>query len=166
MPTVDTLTAQHLLKTVTAASRMGEFLVATMQVDRHDRLVSALQDDLTNKIAEWGSQGVLIDISTLDIVDSSIGRMIGNIAGMSPILDAETVIVGMQPAVAITLVELGLSLPVVRTALNVEKGMDLLRAAIRGRRWRFGSRTTSSSSAKSCGDGRSNAVSPLSTRPR
>src|SRR3954451_22515459 len=100
--------------------RMGEFLVVTIQVDMHDRLVTTLQDDLTNRIAENGSRGVLIDISSLDMVDSFIGRMIGNIASMSRVLDAETVVVGMQPAVAITLVELGLSLDGVRTALDVE----------------------------------------------
>jgi rsbT antagonist protein RsbS len=113
--------------------RMGEFLVVTIQVDMHDRLVTALQDDLTSRIVETGAHGVLIDISSLDMVDSFIGRMLGNIAGMSRILDAETVVVGMQPAVAITLVELGLSLEGVRTALDVEKGMDLLRAAVRRR---------------------------------
>lgn len=111
--------------------RMGEFLIVTIQVDMHDRLVTALQDDLTTKISETGARAVLIDISTLDMVDSFIGRMIGNIAAMSRVLDAETVVVGMQPAVAITLVELGLSLPGVRTALDVEKGMGLLRAALR-----------------------------------
>ena len=93
----------------------------------------ALQDDLTARIAQSGSRGVLIDISTLDMVDSFIGRMIGNIAGMSRVLDAETVLVGMRPAVAITLVELGLSLPGVRTALDVEKGMALLRVATANR---------------------------------
>ena len=113
--------------------RMGEFLLVTIQVDMHDRLVTALQDDLTSQIAATGAHGVLIDISSLDMVDSFIGRMIGNIAGMSRVLDAETVVVGMRPAVAITLVELGLSLPGVRTALDVEKGMDLLRAATRRR---------------------------------
>jgi rsbT antagonist protein RsbS len=115
--------------------RMGQFLLVTIQVDMHDRLVMALQDDLTSRIAETGSSGVLIDISSLDMVDSFIGRMIGNIAAMSRVLDAETVVVGMQPAVAITLVELGLSLPGVRTALDVEKGMVLLHAsaAARGR---------------------------------
>lgn len=111
--------------------RMGEFLIVTIQVDMHDRLVTALHDDLTTRISETGARAVLIDISSLDMVDSFIGRMIGNIAAMSRVLDAETVIVGMQPAVAITLVELGLSLPGVRTALDVEKGMGLLRAALR-----------------------------------
>jgi rsbT antagonist protein RsbS len=96
--------------------------------------VTTLQDDLTTMIAKSGAYGVLIDISALDMVDSFIGRMIGNIAGMSRVLDAETVVVGMRPAVAITLVELGLSLTGVRTALDVEKGMVLLRAATRGRR--------------------------------
>jgi rsbT antagonist protein RsbS len=109
--------------------RMGEFLLVSVQVDMHDRLVMALQDDLTAQIVATRARGVLIDISSLDMVDSFIGRMIGNIAGMSRILDAATVVVGMRPAVAITLVELGLSLPGVRTALNVEKGMELLRAA-------------------------------------
>ena len=111
--------------------RMGDYLLVTIQVDMHDRLVTTLQDDLTTKIAASGSHGVLIDISSLDMVDSFIGRMIGNIASMARILDAETVVVGMQPAVAITLVELGLSLEGVRTALDVEKGMGLLRAALR-----------------------------------
>jgi rsbT antagonist protein RsbS len=109
--------------------RMGEFLLVTIQVDMHDRLALTLQDDLTARISEAGARGVLIDISALEIVDSFIGRMIANISGMARVLDAETVVVGMQPAVAITLVELGLSLPGVRTALNVEKGMNLLRAA-------------------------------------
>ena len=113
--------------------RMGDFLLVTIQVDMHDRLVTALQDDLTEKVSELGSEGVLIDISSLDIVDSFIGRMIANIAAMAKILDAETVVVGMRPAVAITLVELGLSLEGVRTALDVEKGMDLLKSALRRR---------------------------------
>jgi rsbT antagonist protein RsbS len=99
-------------------------------VDMHDQLAVTLQDDLTEKIVKTRSRGVLIDISSLEIVDSFIGRMLSNIAAMSRVLDADTVIVGMQPAVAITLVELGLSLKGVRTALNVEKGMDLLRAAL------------------------------------
>lgn len=110
--------------------KMGRFLLVTIQVDMHDRLALALQDDLTNQIARTGARGVLIDISSLDVVDSFIGRVLANIAGMSRVLDAETVVVGMQPAVAITLVELGLSLPGVRTALNVERGFDLLRAAL------------------------------------
>src|SRR5689334_3175728 len=112
--------------------RMGEFLLVTIQVDMHDRLAIALQDDLTNRISQTGARGVLIDISSLEIVDSFIGRMIGNIAAMSRVLDAETVVVGMQPAVAITLVELGMSLPGVKTALNVDKGMQLLRASLGG----------------------------------
>jgi rsbT antagonist protein RsbS len=110
--------------------RMGDFLLVTIQVDMHDRLALALQDDLTNRIAETNAHGVLIDISALEIVDSFIGRMIANISGMARVLDAQTVVVGMQPAVAITLVELGLSLPGVRTALNVERGMRLLRAGL------------------------------------
>ena len=113
--------------------RMGRFLLVTIQVDMHDRLAMQLQDDLTTRIVESGAKGVLIDISSLEIVDSFIGRMIANIAGMSHVLDAETVLVGMQPAVAITLVELGLTLPGVRTALNVEKGMALLQASLRER---------------------------------
>jgi rsbT antagonist protein RsbS len=110
--------------------KMGPFLLVTIQVDMHDRLALALQDDLAERIASTGARGVLIDISSLEIVDSFIGRVLANIAGVSRVLDAETVVVGMQPAVAITLVELGLSLPGVRTALNVERGMELLRAAI------------------------------------
>ena len=110
--------------------RMGEFLLVTIQVDMHDRLAMTLQEDLTTRIAQTGARGVLIDISTLEIVDSFIGRMIANISAMSKVLDAETVVVGMQPAVAITLVELGLSLPGVRTALDVEKGMELLHGAL------------------------------------
>jgi rsbT antagonist protein RsbS len=109
--------------------KMGDYLLVTIQVDMHDRLALTLQDDLTEGIAKTGAKGVLIDISSLEIVDSFIGRMLGNIAAMSRVLDAETVVVGMRPAVAITLVELGLSLPGVRTALNVEKGMSLLQLA-------------------------------------
>src|SRR5246500_5213514 len=109
---------------------MGEFLLVTIQVDMHDRLAMALQDDLTRAISQTDARGVLIDISTLEIVDSFIGRMLSNIAAMSRVLDAETVVVGMQPAVAITLVELGLSLPGVRTALNVESGMELLNTSL------------------------------------
>lgn len=108
--------------------RMGEFLLITVQVDMHDRLALQLQDDLTAKIVQCGSRGVLIDISALEVVDSFIGRMLGNIASMSRILDAQTVVVGMRPAVAITLVELGMSLPGIRTALTVERGMEILRA--------------------------------------
>jgi rsbT antagonist protein RsbS len=108
--------------------KMGEYLLVTIQVDMHDQLALVLQDDLTDRIARTRARGVLIDISSLEIVDSFIGRMLGNIAAMARVLDAETVVVGMRPAVAITLVELGLSLPGVRTALNVEKGMELLAA--------------------------------------
>jgi rsbT antagonist protein RsbS len=107
--------------------KLGEFLLVTIQVDMHDRLAMALQDDITAMVVRHGSSGVLIDISALTVVDSFIGRMISNIASMARILDAETVVVGMQPAVAITLVELGLELPGVRTALNVERGMVILR---------------------------------------
>ena len=110
--------------------RMGEFLLVTIQIDMHDRLALTLQDDLTEMISRTGAKGVLIDISSLDMVDSFIGRMIANIAQMSRILDAQTVVTGMRPAVAITLVELGMSLTGVRTALTVERGMDLLRASI------------------------------------
>ena len=111
---------------------MGRFLLVTIQVDMHDRLALALQDDLTSRIVKDRAKGVLIDISSLEIVDSFMGRTIGNIAAMSRILDAETVVVGMRPAVAITLVELGLSLPGVRTALTVEKGIELLRTPVEG----------------------------------
>ena len=114
--------------------KMGEYLLVTIQVDMHDRLAMTLQDDLTSRIVAARAKGVLIDISALEIVDSFIGRMLGDIAGMSRILDAETVVVGMRPAVAITLVELGLSLPGVRTALNVERGMELLKSRIKERR--------------------------------
>ena len=113
--------------------KMGEYLLVTIQVDMHDRLAMTLQDDLTSKIVSARARGVLIDISALEIVDSFIGRMLADIAGMSRVLDAETVVVGMRPAVAITLVELGLSLTGVRTALNVERGMELLRRRIAGR---------------------------------
>jgi rsbT antagonist protein RsbS len=109
---------------------MGEFLLVTIQVEMHDRLVLALQDELTEAIVRHGSRGVLIDISALEIVDSFIGRAFSNIASMARVLDAETVVVGMRPAVAITLVELGLSLPGVRTALNAEKGMALIRRTL------------------------------------
>ena len=112
--------------------RMGSLLLITIQVDMHDKLALQLQDDVTQRISEWGSTGVLIDISSLEIVDSFIGRMLANIAAMSRVLGAETVVVGMQPAVAITLVELGMSLPGVRTALSVEAGMELLYGAVAG----------------------------------
>ena len=111
--------------------KLGEFLLVSIQVDMHDRLAMSLQDDLTEHIVRMHARGVLIDISALDVVDSFIGRMLGHIAAMSRILDAETVLVGMRPAVAITLVELGLSLPGIRTALNVDKGMELLRKSRR-----------------------------------
>ena len=114
--------------------QMGEFLLVTIQVDMQDQTALALQDALANKIANTHAQSVLIDISALEIVDSFVGRMLAGISGIARILDASTVVVGMQPAVAITLVELGLSLEGVRTALNVERGMELLR---RGRKERF-----------------------------
>ena len=113
--------------------KMGKFLLVTIQVDMHDRLALNLQDDLTSRIAAERAHGVLIDISSLDMVDSFIGRMIANIAGMARVLDAETVVVGMQPSVAITLVELGLPLQGVHTALNVEKGMALLEQRVQQR---------------------------------
>jgi rsbT antagonist protein RsbS len=106
--------------------KMGRALLVTIQVDMHDRLATALEEDLTAKIVSTSAKGVLIDISALEIVDSFIGRMLDNIAAVSRILDAETVVVGMRPAVAITLVELGLSLSGVKTALNVERGMALI----------------------------------------
>lgn len=106
--------------------RIGDLLLVTIQVDMHDRLAMTLQDDLTERIVSDEAKGVLIDISALDLVDSFIGRMISNTASMARVLDAQTVLVGMQPAVAITLVELGLTLPGVKTALNVERGMLLL----------------------------------------
>jgi rsbT antagonist protein RsbS len=112
--------------------RMGQYLLVTIQVDMHDRLALSLQDDLTNRIVATGAHGVLIDISALEIVDSFIGRTLANIAAMSRILDARTVLVGMQPAVAITLVELGLSLPGIQTALNVERGMAMLGRELAG----------------------------------
>ncbi|HEY4073562.1 MAG TPA: STAS domain-containing protein [Herbaspirillum sp.] len=110
--------------------RMGKLLLVTIQVDMHDRLAMTLQDDLTNRIVKDQAKGVLIDISALDVVDSFIGRMISNTAAMARVLDAHTVVVGMQPAVAITLVELGLALTGVKTALDVEKGMLLLEKSI------------------------------------
>ena len=110
--------------------KMGRYLLVTIQVDMDDRLATTLQDDLTERIAATGARGVLIDISSVELVDSFIGRMLANVAGMARVLDATTVVVGMQPAVAITLVELGLELPGIRTALNVERGMRLLREAL------------------------------------
>lgn len=109
--------------------KLSDFLLVSIQVDMHDQLAMTLQDDLTERIVRSRARGVLVDISALDVVDSFIGRMLGNIAAMSRVLDADTVVVGMRPAVAITLVELGLSLPGIRTALNVDKGMELLRKA-------------------------------------
>ncbi len=108
--------------------KMGDFLLVSIQVDMHDQLAVTLQDDLTERIVATRAKGVLIDISSLELVDSFIGRMLGSIAGMARVLDAETVVVGMRPAVAITLVELGLQLKGVRTALNIEKGMALMAA--------------------------------------
>jgi rsbT antagonist protein RsbS len=113
--------------------KMGEYLLVTIQVDMHDRMAMTLQDDLTARIVSARARGVLIDISALEVVDSFIGRMLGDLAAMSRVLDAETVVVGMRPAVAITLVELGLTLSGVRTALNIERGMDLLRSRIEAR---------------------------------
>ena len=110
--------------------QMGEFLLVTIQVDMHDQLAMTLQEDLTERISSTSARGVLIDISALDMVDSFIGRMIASISGLSRILDAETMVVGMQPAVAITLVEQGLTLPGESTALNVERGMQVLRQRV------------------------------------
>ena len=110
--------------------KMGEFLLVTIQVDMHDRLALSLQEDLTDRVARTQARGVLIDISALEVVDSFIGRMLANIAAMARVLDARTVVVGMRPAVAITLVELGLELPGVRTALDVDRGMTMLRRAL------------------------------------
>lgn len=113
--------------------RMGEYLLVTVQVEMHDQLALTLQEDLATRISETAARGVLIDISALEIVDSFIGRMIANISGLSKIMDAQTVLVGMQPAVAITLVELGLNLPGVATAMDVDRGMKLLRAKVQQR---------------------------------
>lgn len=110
--------------------RIGTFLLVTIQVDMHDQLALTLQQDLTDQIANVCARGVLIDISSLEIVDSFIGRTLANIASMARVLDAVTVVVGMQPAVAITLVELGMSLPGIRTALNVESGLEYLRQTV------------------------------------
>lgn len=113
--------------------RMGEFLLITIQVEIHDEAALGLQDDLTSRIVETGAKGVLIDISSVRTVDSFIGRVLGNIAAMARVLAAETVVVGMRPAVAITMVDLGLSLRGIKTALDVEKGVKLLRAAVKAR---------------------------------
>ncbi|WP_077045172.1 STAS domain-containing protein [Pseudomonas sp. KK4] len=110
--------------------QMGPFLLVTIQVDMHDQLALTLQDDLSERISKTSARGVLIDISALDMVDSFIGRMIDTISSLSKIMDAQTVLVGMQPAVAITLVELGLTLPGVSTALNVDRGMKLLQQRV------------------------------------
>ena len=110
--------------------KMGEFLLVTIQVDMHDQLALQLQEDLTQRISDESAAGVLIDISSLDVVDSFIGRMIANISAMARVLDAQTVVTGMRPAVAITLVELGMTLEGVLTALNVERGMALLRQKV------------------------------------
>ena len=110
--------------------KLGDALLVTIQVDMHDRLAKALEEDLTNKIVAASARGVLIDISALEIVDSFIGRMLDNIAAVSRMLDADTVVVGMRPAVAITLVELGLSLSGVKTALHVERGMALIQSGL------------------------------------
>jgi rsbT antagonist protein RsbS len=112
--------------------KMGRCLLVSIQVDMHDELALTLQDDLTSRIVEDGAKGVLIDISSLDVVDSFIGRMIGNISAMARVLDAQTVVTGMRPAVAITLVELGMTLEGVHTALTVERGMALLRRKVAG----------------------------------
>ncbi|MGC9271897.1 STAS domain-containing protein, partial [Acidiphilium sp.] len=114
--------------------KLGRALLVTVQVDMHDRLAVALEEDLSAKIAATGAQGVLIDISGLEIIDSFMGRMLDNIAAVSQLLGAETVVVGMRPAVAITLVELGLSLSSVKTALNVERGMALIGRRLDGTR--------------------------------
>jgi rsbT antagonist protein RsbS len=112
--------------------KLGRFLLVTIQVDMHDRLAMTLQDELTARIVSERSRGVLIDISTLEVVDSFIARVLGNIAAMARVLDAATVVVGMRPAVAITLVELGVALPGIRTALDVDRGMALLEDSISG----------------------------------
>ena len=110
--------------------KLEDFLLVSIQVDMHDQLALTLQDDLTQKIVATRARAVLIDISALEMVDSFMGRMLGNIASMSRILDAHTVVVGMRPAVAITLVELGLSLPGIRTAMNVDAGLVLMRKVL------------------------------------
>lgn len=110
--------------------KLGEFLLVTIQVDIYDRMAITLQEDLADRLAETGASGVLIDISSLDVVDSFMGRMLGNIAEMAGVMGAETVVVGIQPAVAITLVELGITLEGVKTALNVDKGLDILQSSL------------------------------------
>lgn len=112
--------------------KMGDYLLVTIQVDMHDRLALTLQDDLSQWITRTGARGLLIDVSMLDMIDSFMGRVLANIAAIARLMDTQTVVVGMQPAIAITLVELGLSLPGIRTALNVEKGMALLQASLNG----------------------------------
>jgi rsbT antagonist protein RsbS len=118
--------------------KLGQALLVTVQVDMHDRLAMALEEDLTSRIVATAAKGVLIDISALEIVDSFIGRMLDNIASVSRVLDADTVVVGMRPAVAITLVELGLSLSGVKTALNVERGMAMIQRRLDSERLDFG----------------------------
>ena len=113
--------------------KLGDILLVSIQVELHDQLAMTLQDDLTQRLAKTGARGVLIDISALEIVDSFIGRSLAHIAGIARVMDAATVLVGMRPAVAITLVELGMSLTGIRTALNVERGMQLLRESVDGR---------------------------------
>ncbi|HEY3282103.1 MAG TPA: STAS domain-containing protein [Armatimonadota bacterium] len=122
--------------------RMGNCLIVSVQVDMHDRLALALQEDLTNRVAAEGAAGVLIDISSLDVVDSFIGRILGNLSSLARLLGAETVVVGMRPAVAITLVELGVGLDGLHTALNVEKGMALLALLARQGEGLVGDHTT------------------------
>jgi len=112
--------------------RVGNFLLVTVQVELHDQLAMRLQDDLTQAIVQHGARGVLIDISALQLVDSFTGRMLANISLMSRVLDAETIVVGMQPAVAITLVELGMEMREIRTALNVDKGIAILQSLLPG----------------------------------
>ena len=110
--------------------KMGDYLLVSIQVDMHDRLALALKDDLSEHIVRHGARGVLIDISALEIVDSFIGRVLGNMAAVAKVLDAATVVAGMRPAVAITLVEMGVELPGVKTALNIERGLELLRSSL------------------------------------
>jgi rsbT antagonist protein RsbS len=127
--------------------KVGDTLLVTIQVDMHDQLAMTLQEDLTNQIAKHGSRGVLIDISSLEIVDSFIGRMLANIAAMSRVMNAQTVLTGMQPAVAITLVELGMTLPGIKTALNVERGLELLREHIEEEEFTLGAEAANAAEA-------------------